>query len=100
MRPVVRDLALECVRRPPKLGAPDLAGAPRGTPDGGCDAAAELHQRAVVLGRDPMRREAGEMKHAPEAVAGRPEAVSRRRRLDARVQTAEHDDEILSEDVI
>ena len=47
-----------------------------------------------------MRREAGEMKHAPEAVAGRPEVVSRRRSLDARVQTAEHDDEILREDVI
>jgi hypothetical protein len=73
VRPVVRDLALEYVRGPPKLGAPDLAGAPRGTPYGGCDAAPELHQRAVVLGRDPMRSEAGEMKHAPEAVAGRPE---------------------------
>jgi hypothetical protein len=47
--PIVRDLALERVRRLLKIGAPDFAGAVRGAPDGGRDAASEAQQSAVNL---------------------------------------------------
>jgi len=76
LRPVMRDLALERGGRPPKFGVPDFAGTACRAADGGGDAASISQQRAVILGRNAVRRESGKMHRAPEAVTCRSEIMS------------------------
>src|ERR1700722_11346428 len=81
MRPVMRDLALERGGRPPKFGVPDFAGTACRAANGGGDAAPKSQQRAVILGRNAVRRESGKMHRAPEAVTCRSEIMARLCRL-------------------
>ena len=77
LRPVMRDLALERGGRPPKFGVSDFVGTACRAANGGGDAAPISQQCAVILGRNAVRRESGEMHRAPEAVTCRSEIMSR-----------------------
>ena len=98
-RPVAADLALE-----PRPAGADFVGGElvrgrgrAGDEVGDADAAGE--QLGTLARMQLDRREAGGGERRPEAVAGAGEVPARRRRVEARVDAAEEDVEIRSDDV-
>ena len=96
---VLPHLRLESLTGLPEFFRRDLLRTPARPTDNGGDAAAVLQQAALVLRPTAHVGEAGEVQHAPEAVASIREVMPRGRGARGRIETAEDHIEVFGKEI-